>query len=138
MRAPVAPTGCPSEMPEPFGLSVRHLGELVVHAAAKDVCANAERAALNGLLDISFRRLSPDEQRTNLGGDEWANEWPENSAGDFVALGKGHDTAYWTEFLRARHEVDPDMMVNIEHGHTELGQIEGIEVAANVLKAADA
>ena len=30
------------------------------------------------------------------------------------------------------------MMVNIEHGHTELGQIEGIEVAANVLKAADA
>ena len=71
-------------------------------------------------------------------GDEWANEWPENSAGDFVALGKGHDTAYWTEFLRARHEVDPDMMVNIEHEDTELGRIEGIEVAANVLKAADA
>ena len=68
MRAPVAPTGCPTEMPQPFGLSVRHLGELVVHAAAKDVCANAERAALNGLLDNSFRRLSPDEQRTNLGG----------------------------------------------------------------------
>ena len=36
------------------------------------------------------------------------------------------------------HEVDPDMMVNIEHEDTELGRIEGIEVAANVLKAADA
>ena len=124
-------------MPEPFGLSVRHLGELVVHAAAKDVCANAERAALNGLLDNSFRCRLTSSPRTSAG-DEWANEWPENSAGDFVALGKGHDTAYSTEFLRARHEVDPDMMVNIEHGHTELGQIEGIEVAANVLKAADA
>ena len=30
------------------------------------------------------------------------------------------------------------MMVNIEHGHTELGRIEGIAVAADVLKAADA
>ncbi|KRD06747.1 sugar phosphate isomerase [Mycobacterium sp. Root265] len=117
---------------------VRHLGELVFHAAAKDVRVNPEYAALNGVLDNSFRRLSPDEPRTNLGGDEWANEWPKNAAWDFVALGKGHDTAYWTEFLRALHEVDPDMMVNIEHEDVELGRIEGIEVAANVLKAADA
>ena len=116
---------------------VRHLGELVVHAAAKDVRVNPEFAALNGVLDNSFRRLSPDEPRTNLGGDEWANEWPKESAWDFVALGKGHDTAYWTEFLRALHEVDPDMLVNIEHEDTELGRIEGIAVAAEVLKAAD-
>jgi sugar phosphate isomerase/epimerase len=117
---------------------VRHLGELVVHAAAKDVRVNPEYAALNGVLDNSFRRLAGDEPRTNLGGDEWANEWPANSAWDFVALGKGHDTAYWTEFLRALHEVDPDMMVNIEHEDTELGRIEGIAVAAEVLRAADA
>ena len=117
---------------------VRHLGELVVHAAAKDVRVNPEYAALNGVLDNSFRRLSPEEPRTNLGGDEWANEWPKESAWDFVALGKGHDTAYWTEFLRALHEVDPDMLVNIEHEDTELGRIEGIAVAAEVLKAADA
>lgn len=117
---------------------VRHLGELVFHAAAKDVRINPETAALNGVLDNSFRRLSPDEPRTNLGGDEWANEWPKPSSWDFVALGKGHDVAYWTEFLRALHGVDPDMMVNIEHEDTELGRIEGIEVAADVLKAADA
>jgi sugar phosphate isomerase/epimerase len=117
---------------------VRHLGELVVHAAAKDVRVNREYAALNGVLDNSFRRLSSEEPRTNLGGDEWANEWPKESAWDFVALGKGHDTAYWTEFLRALHEVDPDMLVNIEHEDTELGRIEGIAVAAEVLKAADA
>ena len=51
-----------------------------------------------------------------------------------MALGKGHDAAFWTEFLRALHEVDPDMLVNIEHEDTELGRIEGLEVAAKVLQ----
>ncbi|MFH8251874.1 sugar phosphate isomerase/epimerase family protein [Microbacterium sp. B2969] len=117
---------------------VRHLGGLVYQAAAKDVRVNPETAALYGVLDNSFRRLSPDEPRTNLGGDEWANEWPKPAAWDFVALGKGHDVGFWTEFLRALHEVDPDIYVNIEHEDVELGRIEGIEVAAAVLKEADA
>ena len=117
---------------------VRHLGELVFHAAAKDVRVNPEWASLNGVLDNSFRRLTPDEPRTNLGGDEWANEWPKQSAWDFVALGRGHDTAFWTEFLRALHEVDPEMWVNIEHEDVSLGRIEGLEVAARVLRDADA
>lgn len=116
---------------------VRDLGPLVVHAAAKDVRINPH-AAINGVLDNGFRRLSPDEPRTNLGGDEWANAWPKPSAWDFVALGKGHDQAYWTEFLRALYEVDPDMWVNIEHEDTELGRDEGVAVAARVLLAADA
>ncbi|WP_053386066.1 sugar phosphate isomerase/epimerase family protein [Leucobacter japonicus] len=117
---------------------VRHLGELVFHAAAKDVRVNPEWAAINGVLDNSFRRLGADEPRTNLGGDEWANEWPKQSAWDFVALGKGHDTAFWTEFLRAIHEVDPEMWVNIEHEDVSLGRIEGLEVASKVLRDADA
>jgi sugar phosphate isomerase/epimerase len=116
---------------------VRELGPLVFHAAAKDVRVNQETAAVYGVLDNRFRRLSPEENRTNLGGDEWANEWPKPAAWDFVALGKGHDTAYWTEFLRALHDVDPDMLVNIEHEDTELGRIEGLEVASTVLKEAD-
>ncbi|HWC21897.1 MAG TPA: sugar phosphate isomerase/epimerase [Flexivirga sp.] len=117
---------------------VRELGELVFHAAAKDVRINPDTVALNGVLDNSFRRLSPDEPRTNLGGDEWANEWPKPSAWDFVALGKGHDVGYWTGFLRALYDVDPDMWVNIEHEDTELDRVEGVAVAAEVLKAADA
>jgi sugar phosphate isomerase/epimerase len=116
---------------------VRELGPLIFHAAAKDVRINTETAALNGVLDNSFRRLGPSEPRTNLGGDEWANEWPKPAAWDFVALGKGHDTAYWTEFLRALQDVDPEIMVNIEHEDTELGRIEGLEVAAEVLIEAD-
>ena len=117
---------------------VRELGPLVFQAAAKDVRVNKDNVALYGVLDNSFRRLSADEPRTNLGGDEWANEWPKRSAWDFVALGKGHDTAFWTEFLRALHEVDPGMLVNIEHEDTELGRIEGLQVAAAVLIDADA
>lgn len=116
---------------------VRDLGDLVFHAAAKDVRVNPA-AAIYGVLDNRFRKLSPDEPRTNLGGDEWANEWPKDSAWDFVALGKGHDVDFWTEFLRALYEVDPDMLINIEHEDVSLGRIEGLEVAADVLKRADA
>lgn len=112
---------------------VRELGPLIFHAAAKDIRINTENAKLNGVLDNGFRRMGPDEARVNLGGDEWANEWPKDSSWDFVALGKGHDTAYWTEFIRVLHEVDPDMCLNIEHEDTELGRIEGLEVAAKVL-----
>ncbi len=111
---------------------VKNLGSLVVHAAAKDVRINPH-AAIEGVLDNSFRRLGPDENRTNLGGDEWANECPKNSAWAFVALGRGHDTAYWAEFIKALHEVDPNMILNIEHEDVSLGRIEGIEVAAKVL-----
>ena len=117
---------------------VRELGPLVFQAAAKDVRVNTENAKLYGVLDNSFRKLSADEPRTNLGGDEWANEWPSKSAWDFVALGKGHDVAFWTEFLRALQDVDPNMLVNIEHEDTELGRIEGLEVAAKILINADA
>jgi sugar phosphate isomerase/epimerase len=117
---------------------IRHLGPLVFHAAAKDVRVNPEHAALYGVLDNRFRRLDPSEPRVNLGGDEWVNEWPKESAWDFVALGRGHDVAYWTEFLRALREVDPEMRVNIEHEDVSLGRIEGLEVAAGVLKEADA
>ncbi|HWT33115.1 MAG TPA: sugar phosphate isomerase/epimerase [Microbacterium sp.] len=117
---------------------VRHLGPLVFHAAAKDIRVNTEYAELNGVLDNGFRRLRADEPRTNLGGDEWANEWPKDSSWDFVALGKGHPVEYWTEFLRALHEVDPDMLVNIEHEDVSLGREEGVAVAAQVLRAADA
>jgi len=115
---------------------VRDLGPLVVHAAAKDVRVNPA-AAVYGVLDNRFRRLSPDEERVNLGGDEWVNEWPQESAWDFVALGRGHDVAFWTEFLTALHEVDPEMLVNIEHEDVSLGRIEGLQVASEVLKAAE-
>lgn len=116
---------------------VENLGTLVVHAAAKDVRINPH-VAINGVLDNSFRRLDQLENRTNLGGDEWVNEWPSPSSWDFVALGKGHDVDYWAMFLRALNEVDPNIIINIEHEDQEMDRIEGLEYAsATLLAAAD-
>ena len=39
-------------------------------------------------------------------------------------------------FLTALNRVDADMAVNIEHEDTELGQLEGLEIAAETLRAA--
>ncbi|SDQ21188.1 sugar phosphate isomerase/epimerase [Quadrisphaera sp. DSM 44207] len=116
--------------------AVEHLGDLVLHAAAKDVRINEEHARVYGVLDERFRRLRPDEDRVNLGGDEWVNEWPQDSAWDFVAVGRGHDAAFWARFLRALHAVDPNMAVNIEHEDVSLGRIEGLQVAASTLTTA--
>jgi len=115
--------------------AVRWLGPLVYHAAAKDTRIN-EECRIHGVLDERFRRLDPSEDRVNLGGDEWVNEWPSDSAWDFVALGRGHDVGFWAEFLTALAEVDADMAVNIEHEDASLGRIEGLEVAASVLREA--
>lgn len=111
---------------------VRNLGDLVFHAAAKDIRVNPH-VAIEGVLDNSFRRLDPSENRVNLGGDEWVNEWPKPSSWDFVAVGKGHDAAYWAEFLKALYEVDPNMIVNIEHEDVSMGRVEGLEFASKVL-----
>ena len=59
------------------------------------------------------------------------------SAWDFVAVGRGHDVDFWARFLQALERVDPEMAVNIEHEDVELGQLEGLQVAAQTLKAAN-
>jgi sugar phosphate isomerase/epimerase len=115
--------------------AIKHLGPLVFHAAAKDTRIN-EACRINGVLDDRFRRLSPDEPRVNLGGKYYVNEWPKNSSWDFVAVGRGHDVGFWSGFLAALKDVDPNMAVNIEHEDVELGLIEGLEVAAKTLKEA--
>jgi len=114
---------------------VKNLGNLVAHAAAKDVRINPH-AAIEGVLDNSFRRLRASEARTNLGGDEWVNEWPSPSSWDFVAVGKGHDSDYWSKFLTALNQVDPNMIINIEHEDTSMGRVEGLEFATKVLMEA--
>jgi sugar phosphate isomerase/epimerase len=117
--------------------AIDSLGGLVFHAAAKDTRINPA-CRVNGVLDDRFRRLRPDEERVNIGGDHYVNEWPKDSSWDFVAVGRGHDRAFWTAFLAALHRVDPDMAVNIEHEDVELGRIEGLEVAADTLSQAAA
>jgi sugar phosphate isomerase/epimerase len=81
--------------------------------------------------------VSPDDpDALSLGGDYTLSRWPAPSSWDFVAVGRGHDVAWWRGFLAALDEVDPDMAVNIEHEDQELDQMEGLRSAAETLLAA--
>lgn len=118
-------------------LAIADLGELVVNAAAKDTRIN-EAAKINGVLDDRFARIADGEPGfLSLGGGASLAGWPSNSSWDFVAVGRGHDRAYWTEFLAALAKIDPDMPVNIEHEDVELDQLEGLRFAAQTLIDAD-
>ena len=117
--------------------AVEELGELVYNAAAKDTRIN-QAASVNGVLDDRHGRVRTDEPgAVSLGGRYTLSRWPENSSWDFVAVGRGHDVQWWTEFLRALRDVDPDMPVNIEHEDLELDQLEGLRFAANTLLEAE-
>ncbi|MFE2427886.1 sugar phosphate isomerase/epimerase family protein [Streptomyces sp. NPDC059373] len=119
-------------------VAVNRLGSLVYNAAAKDTRIN-EEAKVNGVLDHRHVRVRPDEPDVlSLGGRYTLSRWPKNASWDFVAVGRGHDVAFWTEFLKALHAVDPDMAINIEHEDQEFDQIEGLRLAAENLKAAAA
>lgn len=113
--------------------AIRSLGSLVYNAAAKDARIN-DAVKINGVLDDRFGRIAPDAPgAVSLGGRYTVSRWPENSSWDFVAVGRGHDVAFWTEFLTAIEEVDPDMLVAIEHEDQELDQLEGLRFAADTL-----
>jgi sugar phosphate isomerase/epimerase len=119
--------------------AVRHLGDLVFHAAAKDTRINADNIKLYGVLDDRFSRTPADANPLNVGGRNTLNRWPANPSWQFVAVGRGHGVEdFWVPFLRALHDVDPDMAVNIEHEDTELDQVEGLRLAAENLIAAAA
>jgi len=116
--------------------ALERLGGLVYNAAAKDTRIN-EAAKVNGVLDDRFGRVAPDDPGAlSLGGHYTLSRWPENSSWDFVAVGRGHDVSFWTEFLRVLQKIDPDMAVNIEHEDQELDQMEGLRYAAETLRTA--
>ncbi len=117
---------------------VRWLGPLVFHAAAKDAMIR-KGVDIRGVLDTSFARVpadAPDKVPTGIG--HWSASWPTDPAWRFVAVGVGHDVEYWTEFLRALAEVDPDMAVNIEHEDAEFSRLDGLAIAAENLHSAAA
>jgi sugar phosphate isomerase/epimerase len=118
--------------------AIGRLGGLVYHAAAKDTRINEANRAIFGVLDDRFSRVPADENPLNLGGTNTLTRWPADSSWQFVAVGRGHDQEFWSTFLRALAAVDPGMAVNIEHEDTELGQEEGLRLAADNLTAAAA
>jgi sugar phosphate isomerase/epimerase len=116
--------------------SIRWLGPLVFHAAAKDAMITPG-VDIRGVLDTSFKRVpadAPDKVPTGIG--FWCNAWPANPAWRFVAVGIGHDVAYWTEFLTALADIDPGIAVNIEHEDADYSRLDGLALAAENLTAA--
>ena len=118
--------------------AIGHLGGLVYHAAAKDTRVNDANCRVYGVLDDRFRRVPADRNPVSIGGRNTMAQWPADASWQFVAVGRGHGQDFWTAFLRALAAVDPGMAVNIEHEDTELGQIEGLRLAAENLTAAGA
>lgn len=116
--------------------AIEFLGDRVFFAAAKDIRINEEYCQINGVLDGRFRVLGPDEPKVPLGGRYVCNAWPNNPSWQFVAVGRGHDVAYWAKFLTALEAANPEIHCNIEHEDFELGQVEGLEFAAQSLHAA--
>lgn len=119
-------------------VAMEYLGDRVFHAAAKDVRINIENCQLNGVLDGQFRVPGPGEAVIGLGGRYVLNQFPAAPSWQFVTVGRGHDLAYWAQFLAVASKVNPDIAVNIEHEDTELGQLEGLSLAAKNLAEAAA
>jgi sugar phosphate isomerase/epimerase len=116
--------------------SIRYLGPLVFHAAAKDAMITPG-VDIRGVLDTSFERVpenAADKVPTGYG--FWVTTWPSDPGWKFVAVGIGHDVAWWTDFLTALADVDPDMAVNIEHEDAAFSRIDGLALAAENLHAA--
>jgi sugar phosphate isomerase/epimerase len=117
---------------------IRWLGPLVFHAAAKDAMITPG-VAIRGVLDTSFERVPADaDGKVPTGYGFWCNAWPQDPAWRFVAVGTGHDVPYWTGFLSALAEIDPDMAVNIEHEDASYTRLDGLALAAGNLRAAAA
>jgi sugar phosphate isomerase/epimerase len=117
---------------------IRWLGPLVFHAAAKDAMITPG-VAIRGVLDTSFERVPADaDVKVPTGYGFWCNAWPQDPAWRFVAVGIGHDVPYWTGFLSALAEIDPDMAVNIEHEDASYTRLDGLALAAGNLRAAAA
>lgn len=118
--------------------SIELLGEHIFHVHAKDT-ALFPGVATRGVLDSSFGPVPEDPaKRTPVGSAHYCSTWPADAAWRFVAIGNGHDVPWWTEFLRAIRTINPAMNINIEHEDQSMGQLEGVEFAANNLLAADA
>ena len=117
--------------------ATRRLGDLVAHVHAKDT-AILPGASYRGVLDTDFAHVPAQaEGKVPVAYGYWCNAWPTDPAWRFVALGLGHGVDYWTEFLTAIAEINPDMCVNIEHEDAEYGNVEGLRIsAANLLQAA--
>lgn len=112
---------------------IERLGSHLLHVHAKDTAVLPD-VAVRGVLDTAFDPVPEDPaQRVPVGVRHYCSTWPQDPAWRFVALGEGHDAAYWSRFLAAVAAANPDAAVNIEHEDAALGREEGLRRGARTL-----
>lgn len=112
---------------------VHQFGDRVFNAAAKDTRINADVVKTTGLIDNAWVPLG---FKFDIGGSYLLNGRPAARPWEFVAPGRGHDVAFWSDLLGALQQYDPDIAINIENEDEELSPIEGISQSAETLHAA--
>ncbi len=116
--------------------AIEWLGPLVFHAAAKDTRIN-ENCKIYGVLDERFTRIPLDQNPTGLGGRHRVNKWPKIRRGTSSRSGRSAHDAVLEALPAGVGEIDPNMAVNIEHEDVDPDRLEGLQVAAETLTAAN-
>lgn len=117
--------------------TIERFGDRVFMSAAKDTKIYPENLAKHGFLNNLWRR-NEGANMVAFTGRYSANDYPLEPSYEFVSIGKGHDTDFWSQWLAALYKVNPGISVQIEHEDPHMGRIEGLEFATNSLNEAAA
>ncbi|WP_369046096.1 sugar phosphate isomerase/epimerase family protein [Sinomonas sp. P10A9] len=120
---------------DPNRMAARFTGR-IWHVAAKDTVLVPENIAEWGLLDDRYTYIPSEEKPQPLGGRYLTTRPPVDGPWHFVAAGRGHDVAWWTDFLATVRRAGFDGAVCIENEDWDLPREESIPVAARTLRAA--
>ncbi len=120
---------------DPNRMVARFAGR-VWHVAAKDTVLVADAIAEYGVLDDRFTLIPAEEDPIPLGGRFLTTRPPANGPWHFVAAGRGHDTAWWADFLAGVRAAGYDGAVCIENEDWDLPREEAIPIAARTLRDA--
>jgi sugar phosphate isomerase/epimerase len=119
---------------DPVG-TIERFGDRVFASAAKDTKIYEDNLRTNGFLNNLWRR-NDGADKVAFTGRYSANDYPVDPSYEFVSIGRGHGTDFWSRWLGALYRVNPDIAVSIEHEDPHMGRIEGLQFATNSLREA--
>lgn len=116
--------------------AIEQLSGRIWQAAAKDTILDAESIARYGVLDDRFSRIPDSEHPYPLGEGYTTTRPPKDAPWRFASAGRGHDAAWWAEFIAALRAAGHDESISIENEDWDLSAEEGIVYAAATLNEA--
>jgi sugar phosphate isomerase/epimerase len=97
-------------------LAARHLGDAIYHIHAKDVRVESGFVGTEGLLDTKTTDLFAERS------------W------NYVALGYGHDTLWWSEFFSVVNMSGYDGPISLENEDQTMDQLTAVKKSTKLLK----